>query len=98
MKIYEYVGLPSYYGAMFKKGHWYKDTEHRGLKTSLYMEDFREIDPDPTVAHTIELESCNAVITADSCYFRDAPAPILTLEEMQRVTRCMEMLREAKFG
>lgn len=54
-----------------------------------------QIDPDPTVAHTIELESCNAVITAESCYFRDAAAPVITLEEMQRVTKCMEMLREA---
>jgi hypothetical protein len=56
---------------------------------------WREINTDPTVAHTIEIDSCNAVITKDSCYFRDAAAPVLTLEEMQRVTRCMEMLKEA---
>lgn len=56
---------------------------------------WREINPDPTVAHTIQLDSCNAVITADSCYFRDAWGPMLSLEEMQRVTRCMEMLKEA---
>lgn len=58
-------------------------------------EKLREIDPDPTIAHSIELESCTAVITAESCYFRDAAAPVITLEEMQRVTRCMEMLRGA---
>ena len=55
----------------------------------------RQIDPDPTIAHSIELDSCTAVITAESCYFRDAAAPVITLEEMQRVTRCMEMLRDA---
>lgn len=54
-----------------------------------------EINPDPTIAHRIQLDSCTAVITADSCYFADAPLPVITLEEMQRVTRCMEMLREA---
>lgn len=58
----------------------------------------RQIDPDPTIAHTIELESCNAVITKDSCYFRDAACPVITIEEMQRVTRYMEMLKEAGFG
>lgn len=56
---------------------------------------WREINSDPNLAHTIELDSCNAVITADSCYFRDAAAPVLTLEEMQRVTKYMEMLMEA---
>lgn len=60
----------------------------------LPIDKFRQIDTDPTIAHTIQLESCNAVITKDSCYFRDAPAPVISLEEMQRVTRCMEMLRE----
>ena len=57
-------------------------------------EKLREIDPDPTIAHSIELDSCTALITAESCYFRDAAAPVISLEEMQRVTRCMEMLRE----
>lgn len=57
-------------------------------------EKLREIDPDPTIAHSITLDSCTAVITAESCYFRDAAAPVITLEEMQRVTKCMEMLKE----
>jgi len=61
----------------------------------LVPSDWRLIDTDPTVAHTIQLESCNAVITKDSCYFRDAACPVITIEEMQRVTRYMEMLKEA---
>lgn len=56
--------------------------------------DWREINPDPTIAHSITLDSCTAVITAESCYFRDAAAPVISLEEMQRVTKCMEMLKE----
>ena len=60
----------------------------------LVPSDWRQIDHDPTVAHNIELDSCTAVITADSVMF-DPPAPVLTLEEMQRVTRCMGMLKEA---
>ena len=55
----------------------------------------RQINPDLNVAHRIELDSCTAVITAHSCYFRDAAAPVITLEEMQRVTKCMEMLAQA---
>lgn len=82
MKIYE---LPD--------GTWLKVPEDKS--GWLYTRQWREINPNPTVAHTIELESCNAVITEDSVYFRDAAAPTLSLEEMQRVTRCMEMLKEA---
>ena len=79
---------------MFEPGEWYFSFNcagHRALNPS----DWREIDPDPSIAHSIELDSCTAVITAESCYFRDAAAPVITLEEMQRVTRCMEMLRGA---
>lgn len=94
MKIYEYVGLPVQYGAAYAVGSWHYEIAIKKALNS-WPSDWRLIDPDPTIAHTIELESCNAVITKDSCYFRDAPAPVISLEEMQRVTRCMEMLNEA---
>ena len=64
----------------------------------LVPSDWREINPDPTIAHTIELDSCNAIITSDSVeleHDRKGLNPTLSLEEMQRVTRCMEMLAEA---
>ena len=85
MKIYEYIGE----GSLFKKGEWIGLKRHTASE-----EEWRQINPDPSIAHSIELDSCTAVITAESCYFRDAAAPVITLEEMQRVTRCMEMLRE----
>ena len=91
MKIYEYIGSASFF---FNTGHWYTDHECN-MYRKREPNKWREIDPDPTIAHSIMLDSCTAVITADSCYFRDAAAPVITLEEMQRVTRCMEMLREA---
>lgn len=91
MKIYEYTNNKS---AIFDTGYWYYIFQCGG-HIAMNPTDWRQIDPDPTVAHTIELESCNAVITAESCYFRDAAAPVITLEEMQRVTKCMEMLRGA---
>ena len=86
MKIYEFLGQ----NRAFDKGEWIKSKTDLSL-----LKCWREIDPDQTIAHSIELESCTAVITAESCYFRDAAAPVITLEEMQRVTKCMEMLREA---
>ena len=82
MKIYE---LPD--------GDWVYADDFWHERLPLHK--LRQIDPDPSIAHSIELDSCTAVITAESCYFRDAAAPVITLEEMQRVTKCMEMLREA---
>lgn len=93
MKIYEYVGNTSFF---FNTGHWYTYDECN-MYRKREPNKWRQIDTDPTVAYTIELESCNAVITAESVRiepdWKGFP-PILTLEEMQRVTKCMEMLRE----
>ena len=91
MKIFEYTNNKS---AIFDTGYWYYAFQcggHRAMNPT----DWKEINPDPTFAHRIELDSCTAVITKDSVYFRDAAAPVLSLEEMQRVTKCMEMLKEA---
>ena len=91
MKIYEYVGNTSFF---FNTGHWYTYDECN-MYRKREPNKWRQINSDPTVAHRIDLDSCTAVITAQSCYFRDAAAPVLTLEEMQQVTKCMEMLKEA---
>ena len=93
MKIYQYTSNKS---AIFEPGGWYTAIECRKHRQA-NPTDWREIDP--TIAHTIELDSCNAVITADSVTiehdWKGLP-PTLSLEDMQQVTRCTEMLKEAQ--
>lgn len=92
MKIYQYTSNKS---AIFEPGGWYLPFQCAG-HAALNPDDWREIDP--TKPHIIQLDSCEAQITADSVTIEhDWPGfpTTLSLEEMQRVTRCMEMLKDA---